>query len=206
MKEIDLPDGSIAEFPDDMTDEAIADVLRKQFPVGQSAAQEPAAGQPATPQQPMPTSTWERWKTGMLDPVVGAGQVMDRAIVDPIRQAIFPGATSMNDVVAERDRGYVAPEGIDWARMGGTVANPMSWLGGGANTLRNLAASGAIQGAIAPTAANQSAEDFATEKAKQLAIGGAAGTVLGKLAQPFRPSADAEVLMQHGIQPTVGQA
>lgn len=31
MKEIDLPDGSIAEFPDDMHDDAINEVLRKQF-------------------------------------------------------------------------------------------------------------------------------------------------------------------------------
>ena len=31
MKEIDLPDGSIAEFPDGMSDDQIAAVLRRQF-------------------------------------------------------------------------------------------------------------------------------------------------------------------------------
>jgi len=47
-KEIELPDGSIAEFPDTMSDEEIAAVLRRQF-----GAPEPAASAaPAQPQDP----------------------------------------------------------------------------------------------------------------------------------------------------------
>lgn len=45
--EVELPDGSIAEFPDDMSQEQIAAVLKKQFP-----AQQPAATQ-AQPQGPL---------------------------------------------------------------------------------------------------------------------------------------------------------
>ena len=38
VREVELPDGRIAEFPDDMTDKAITDVLKKQFPATTAAA------------------------------------------------------------------------------------------------------------------------------------------------------------------------
>jgi hypothetical protein len=43
MKEVDLPDGTIAEFPDEMSDVAIAQVLRSKF--SKAAAPEPVAQQ-----------------------------------------------------------------------------------------------------------------------------------------------------------------
>src|SRR6187200_2085992 len=68
--------------------------------------------------KPEPTGLGERVLTGLMDPVVGAAQLADKAI-NPIRQAVAPGAMSMDDYVRQRDAEYKAPEGVDWGRMGG---------------------------------------------------------------------------------------
>jgi hypothetical protein len=47
MREIELPDGSIGEFPDEMDDESIAGVLRQQF-----GGPQPQPGAPTVPQAP----------------------------------------------------------------------------------------------------------------------------------------------------------
>lgn len=158
------------------------------------------------PQQPKPAKTPDsflsRVATGLADPVHGAAQIADRYLVDPIRQRISPGATSMQDVTRQRDQNYNAPEGFDAARMAGNVANPASWVGGGAGPLR-AAVAGAAQATLAPVGADA---DFATEKAKQAAFGGAGGYVLSKALHGLTPTREARALMDQGIQPTVGQS
>ena len=185
-KIIELPDGREAEFPDDMTNDAIGAVLSKQF------------GSPPTK---TPDSFLSRAATGFADPIVGAGQIADRYLVNPIRQAISPGATSMEDVTRERDASYNAPEGFDAARMAGNVANPLSW-GGGAGVAR-AAVAGAAQGGLTPVAADA---NFAAEKAKQAGLGAAGGAVLTKALSGLRATPEARELMDQGIQPTVGQS
>lgn len=155
-----------------------------------------------------PTSMGERFVTGLMDPIIGAGQIADRYLVNPIRQRISPGATSMEDVVRRRDAEYVAPEGIDWARMGGNIANPISWAGGGTGVAR-AAGAGAIQAALTPTAADS--ENFAAEKLKQAAIGGATAGALVKAlplvrGQVAKPTAEGEALLRQGVKITPGQA
>lgn len=53
-KEIELPDGSIAEFPDDMPDDAISTVLRQQFPSDSDPTEPPATPGPSMPRQQPP--------------------------------------------------------------------------------------------------------------------------------------------------------
>lgn len=146
-------------------------------------------------------SIGSRIMSGLADPIYGAAQIADRVLVNPIRQAISPGATSMEDVIASRNANYKAPEGVDVARMAGNVLNPISWAGGGAGVAR-AAAGGALQAALNPV----SNDRFWEEKAIQTGAGAGGGALLSKLLRGVTPSADAQKLMNQGIQPTVGQA
>lgn len=108
---------------------------------------------PAAP-KPEPTSKVDRFLTGVMDPIVGAAQIADEYLVDPIRQKISPGASSMKDVTKARDAEYVAPEGVDWMRLGGNVANPVNWAGGGSVGLSSKIPLLAKATAALPTATN----------------------------------------------------
>jgi hypothetical protein len=149
-----------------------------------------------------PTSLGDRFLTGLADPIIGAGQIMDKVLVNPIRQAISPGAASMEDVVRQRDADYVAPEGIDFARMGGNLANPLSWAGGGSGVVR-AAGNAALQSTLAPVSADQ---NFVVEKAKQAGTGAVLGSVLSKTMRGFTPTKEAQALIDQGIQPSFGQS
>lgn len=158
--------------------------------------EKPQQSGPAIP----PTSVLKRALHGLADPIYGAAQIADKAI-NPIRQAISPGAASMDDVIRERDAQYQAPEGFDVARMVGNVANPVSWAGGGAGVAR-AAGQGALQAGLAPT----NPDNFLTEKATQVGLGAAGGAVLSKALAGLTPTKEAAALMAQGIQPTVGQS
>lgn len=149
-----------------------------------------------------PDSVLSRVATGLMDPVHGAAQLADRYLVDPIRQRISPGATSMQDVTRQRDAEYAAPEGVDWARMGGNLANPVTWAGGGAGPLR-AAYAGGLQGALSPVAADA---DFAAEKAQQAGLGAAGGAILSKALRGINATPEARSLMDQGVTLTPGQA
>lgn len=206
MIEVDTPDG-VAEFPDGTAPEVMKAALQKRY-----GAPKPAAPPPA---QAKPDSFGSRLASGLADPVMGAAQIADRLLVDPIRQAVSPGASSMKDVIRARDDEYKAPEGVDWARMAGNVINPMSWAGGsggvraGASMLPramnalapSAAKAGALQGVLAPTAADDDMTDFALKKGGQAALGGTLGRVLGGAATP-----DARELIKQGVRVTPGEA
>ena len=72
MKQITLPDGSIGEFPADMSDDAIRDVLRKKFPPGKPmAAEAPAtwAEVPARALENLPSSAL-KFATDLVQPIL----------------------------------------------------------------------------------------------------------------------------------------
>lgn len=154
-----------------------------------------------TPARP-PDSFGSRFVSGMADPIHGAAQIADRYLVNPIRQRISPGSSSMEDVTRQRDAEYNAPEGFDAARVAGNVANPVSWLGGGAGVLR-AAGQGAFQAGLAPVNPD---DDFLTEKAKQTGMGAAGGAILAKVLRGFTPTREAQALMDRGVQPSFGQS
>ncbi len=165
---------------------------------GNSGGGAPAAIPPASP-------IGKRLAEGFLDPIYGAAQIADKAI-NPIRQMISPGASSMEDVIRERDANYHAPEGVDWARMAGNVANPVSWAGGGVPGLTRAgaaAAHGALQAGLAPVSPDG---NFAERKVEQAGAGAVAGRVLSKALAGLTPTAAAKELMDRGVQPTVGQS
>jgi len=151
-----------------------------------------------------PSSKAERFMTGLADPIIGAAQIADRYLVNPIRQKISPGASSMEDYTRERDANYVAPEGVDWMRMGGNVANPINYVGG--SGAARAAGAAAIQAGLDPTKADLTNEEFLTQKGKNAASGAVAGAVLHKALAGMQARPEARRLMDEGIQPTVGQA
>ena len=167
-----------------------------------------------------PPGFLKRALAGVADPVVGAGQIMDRVLVNPIRQAISPGASSMDDYVKQRDAEYQAPEGVDWARMAGNVANPLTWMGGGASTAARVAPSvaraaqaigttgarvGAVQGALAPTEAGDSTGGFVLKKAVQAGMGAGLGKA-GDVITRARATPNAEALLRQGVRVPPGAA
>ncbi len=131
------------------------------------------------------TSVLKRALAGLADPIYGAAQIADKAI-NPIRQAISPGAASMDDVIRERDSDYHAPEGVDWARIAGNVANPLNYVGGAA-PIR----AGALASSLMPVSPD---DNFLTEKATQAGVGAAGGTLsraMGAIRAGAKPTDDA---------------
>lgn len=138
-------------------------------------------------------SLWDRFMHGVVDPVVGAGQLMThvpgslwsyaRPVVDPL--------VRLREETYQRERGPNA--GFDWARLAGNVASPINYaipeLGAAATAGRlgeagKAAVSGALAGAMQPTATKPGAGegDYWTSKAKDLALGAATGGALGGVA------------------------
>lgn len=131
--------------------------------------------------------------TGLADPIYGAAQLADKAI-NPIRQMVSPGASSMEDVIRERDQSYNAPEGFDAGRLVGNALNPVNYAGMSA-PIR----AGVIQAMAQPVSPDT--ENFATEKAKQAGIGAAGGVLsnaLGWLRAGAKPT-DAGLQFQKNI-------
>lgn len=149
-----------------------------------------------------PDSIGSRVLHGALDPIYGLAQGADKLIVNPVRQFLTPGATSMDDVVKQREQNYSAPEGVDWARIGGNVVSPatLATLPLQAAGRGTSAAVGAGTAMLEPTTAT--GMDYAKEKARQAAIGGGIGFVAPGLPK----TAEARRLMDAGIQPSAGQA
>lgn len=203
-KEIELPDGSIAEFPDNMDDAAIKGVLQKKFGAPQ---------QPAAPEQPkqQPASVLKRALAGIADPGIGIAQIADKVLVNPIRQLVSPGASSMDDYIREREAGLTAPEGIDVARMAGNVASPVNYMGGGTSLPASLAARPVAKAALAGAAGSamnpvSPDDNFIEQKAIQAGLGGALGAGVSKVARGFTPTSEAQELINRGVQPSFGQS
>lgn len=97
--------------------------------------------------------------------------------------------------IAERERTYQAgrqgKEGMDWWRIGGSVANPLSWAGGGPAGagvragIKAGAQSGAFQAMLQPVA---SEGNFIWDKATQAGLGAAIGGTLGGALQGLQPA------------------
>lgn len=157
---------------------------------------------------------YQRAGQGLNDPVIGAGQLMQhvipdavlnagRKLTDPLVNAVMGGApqdtsnttsADMDQLVRNREqkyqaeRGAAGQEGMDWWRIGGNVANPVTWLapesGPAAAGIRATMAAGAKMGAF--QALLQPVTDsgsFLYDKSLQAAVGGAAGGLLAPALQ-----------------------
>lgn len=166
------------------------------------------------PAQDMPW--YKRAATGLADPLIGAGQLVQNIVPDAAMNVARKAGGSLlsavgadelgadiakpvstdefNAGVRRREQGYQADRGgdtsLDLARVAGNVANPVSWLapeGTGAGILAATAA-GAKQGAF--QALLQPVTDsgsFLYDKGLQAAVGGAVGGTLGGALEALRP-------------------
>lgn len=89
------------------------------------------------------------------------------------------------------ERSAAGQKGLDWWRVGGGVANPLSWAGGGPTGqgvmagIKAGAASGAFQAMMQPVA---SQGNFIWDKATQAGVGAVIGGTLSGALQALRPA------------------
>lgn len=150
---------------------------------------------------------------GMADPAVGMAQMGSRVPVmqdampfmpPEMAKAAEPDTKAVDALVAQREHAYQGtrqsaqpgqPLGTDWARLGGNIASPATLAAGGAlgkaaqgvglgGRLALSTLGGAGLGATEPvTSGTEKPGGFATEKAKQIGIGGAIGAAGGAVGE-----------------------
>lgn len=223
MIEIELPDGTILEAPDNADVSAVAKnyLARQQKPA--VAAQGPSA--------------LESLGVGLRDPISGAAQLLERSLPQSVTTAVnrfgnkladlglpiarLPETNGMDALIQEREKAYqgkreaAGETGFDGWRAGGNlVTTALATRGLGApTTLGGKVAQGvgigAATGATAPVTDNQ--DNFWQQKGLQTAVGGAAGGVVpvagAGIARIIKPktSVEAARLLDEGVTPTPGQ-
>lgn len=158
---------------------------------------------------------YERAARGAVDPLLGAGQLVQnvapdsvlnagRKITDPIINAIAGGdkdtsttsTADFNKGVRQQDKAYQGQRsdngqsGIDWWRIGGTIANPVSWIGGGpaGQGVKAAVSAGAKAGAFQALLQPVNSEgSFLWDKGLQAGLGAAFGGTLGGAFAAMRP-------------------
>ena len=173
------------------------------------------------------------------DSVVRAGNAANNWLADKTGMVGRIPAGGVDQMLSDQEAQYQAArqatgnQGIDWARIAGNVASPAnlaiasripatstvaskmaSMIGigpGAASTIGRTAAAaggGAVYGSLSPVS---DGGDFATEKAKQIGIGAAAGPAAqliggaaGRVISP-QTSEAVKLLMKEGVTPTPGQ-
>lgn len=195
------------------------------------------AAQPEAATTPAQLSRLDKFARGLRDPIDGGAQlltnILPRGVVEAGNAANnwladktglvgrLP-AGGVDQQVRESDAAYQAARGkdagIDGYRILGNVLNPVN-LALGAQMPAAVSLAGRIgvgaAGGAASSLLNPVAQgDFATEKAKQLAIGTAGGAavpaVAGAVGRIISPAASRnpqlQALRSEGVNPTVGQA
>jgi len=216
---IDVPNHGQVEFPDDMSDEQIVAAIKKN-----------ALGYKPEPKQT--TSGMARFAQGAKDPIDAGAQlltkVLPQGLVDAGNQAnnwladktgLVPTIPQGGvDAMIKADAAnYQAPDGIDWARLGGNVLSPANLAVAskfpqaasmGGRIASGMAAGGTL-GALSPVQNG----DFAKEKLKQVSFGAGLGGVLplltGGIGRAIKPKASSNasvaLLKAEGVTPTIGQ-
>jgi hypothetical protein len=202
VQRVELPDGSIGEFPDGMTDDAITGVLQKQFPrtVAPPTAQDIAAVSPANDMA---------WHEKAL---VGAGAAMDRtgrALSGLLRGSSTP------DEDAELYKKYHPGGWATAGEIGADLAMSAAPVAAGAKRASQVASmlrmgrAAPLVGDVAANAAYAAATapDDRGEAAMFGAAGAAGGRVLNRAVGGIvRPTANAQELLDRGVRLTPGQA
>lgn len=212
MKEIELPDGTIAEFPADMPDDQIAAVLKRQFgPKQESPAQSywDSVKQAAKPEQGI--------FRGMRDPIDAGAQMLVRG-ANAVGLAPESEISRVDQMNREAEQAYQAQRvdsGFDPARLAGNIIATAPLTGavpvGGSLAARTAlgGATGAGFGALQPV--ENPGDDFWSQKGRQAGTGAAAGALAAPLtaalARIIKPNTAPEVqaLRSQGVTPTPGQ-
>jgi len=218
---IEVPGYGEVEFPDGMSDDQISSAIQQNIM--------------KQPQQKQVTPASERFVQGIKDPfdagaqlltnilpqgAVEAGNQLNNFIAE--KTGLLPQipAGGVNQMLNEQAAQYKAPEGMDWARLGGNIVSPANYAiaskiptsGGLGGRMLGGAAGGAALGAAGQPVTGDN-KNFAEEKLKQAKIGALTGGVLplltGGLARVIKPNAAAnpniQLLRQEGVNPTIGQ-
>ncbi|KIQ20550.1 hypothetical protein RT97_28280 [Variovorax paradoxus] len=140
MREVELPNGSIGEFPDSMDDAAIASVLRKQFPAktytdapGENYSNEGRSQAPTlrqTLENQFAGGFAEKLGGVVRDVAVGARKGV-RDMVDSLDKEVVAGPASpvpSDHPVARDARAYVSPESLEANKAYG-AAGPAAGVG-----------------------------------------------------------------------------
>jgi hypothetical protein len=201
-KRIELPDGSIGEFPDAMDDAAIEGVLRKQFAPDQSAAEtQRLAGHPPPPTNPVTDAL-----LGVGDLLRGASNARNRLV----RGVRFGAAGAPEQTVPEGKQAgdYVGEISADI----GMAAAPVAGAARGLTALSRALRAGRYAPLAGDVAANAgySALTAPEDRGEAAALGGA-GALGGRalfrgLGGVVRPTAQAQELLDQGVRMTPGQA
>ena len=123
------------------------------------------------------------FKRGLKDFVSGAGQLVARGAenlagavgYDPATEFIkrerqkFEGIVNKEETQYQEQRKAAGEKGMDWGRVGGNLANPFNWVGGGVGgATARLATTAAVGAAGQPVFGELSSPEYWKEKAKQL--------------------------------------
>jgi hypothetical protein len=185
-----------------------------------------------------PVSRMEKIGMGLADPIQGGAQLLTKMLPDGVVKAgnaVNNWLSDKTGLVAklpeggvdqqtqEREQAYQAQRaaagegGFDGLRMLGNIASPANLaIGGGlpaAATLGGKMGLGALGGAMSSGLAPVTQGDFASEKLKQLAVGGISGgltpAAVAGVSRVISPKAsvnpDVQLLRAAGVNPTVGQ-
>ncbi len=231
--EVELPDGSIAEFPDDMPQEKIQQTLQAHFAkTSPTEVSYRDIGPKKTPgYEQRAVSEVKGFGKGLADPFVGLTQLVTN--VDPLQNLktkLFSGleessgipltTQGLNKAIKSGEKQYQEDRGsqeLDVPRLLGNILSPLNIatgaIGGSAqgslfqNLMRNMG-TGSLMGAMSPVTEG---EDYATEKGGQIGLGGLAAGVttlpsyfMGRVVAPHVP-ADIQHLREMGVTPTIGQ-
>jgi hypothetical protein len=207
-KIVALPDGREAEFPDEMSNDDIAAVLRKQFPAAASEANRPGAVERGA----------RGFLQGLQDPRDALSQILTRAGGAVGIPGSADAARWWDADIKARNEAYKrdvrgGQDDFDFGRFGGnalitaplSAATPVS--GGVLPAMGTSAITSGLTAALQPVTQG----DFGTEKAKQVLAGAGAGAVAGGaanlLGRMISPNVAPEVakLRAEGVTPTPGQ-
>lgn len=155
--------------------------------------------------KPEPASFGKRLAMGVAEPFVGTAHFMKRGAEamaevpgsNMLPFGIGPAMTAIRATGSAEDyqgtvdqlkaaQDLAAPEGMDWGRMAGNVIGlaPTLVAGGVPATIGGVARAGALTGAASGLAMPVAGgENYAGDKASQIAVGGIAGAVAGPIAQ-----------------------
>lgn len=176
-------------------------------------------GGESAPARKKPTmSATERFLLSLQEPDDGAMQLAAKANAWMADKGVplvrrLPGDPTKAIRERKQRLDESAPEGIDWARIGGNMASPANiplMLVPGGGVVR-AAALGAGSGVMSPA---EEGEDFWSEKGKQAGLGAVAGggmtagaRALGRVISPnAAQNPQLQMLRREGVNPTVGQA
>lgn len=216
MIEVELPDGTIAEFPEGTPAETIKSALQRRFA---TPAPTPVAAPAPDPAQAEfdALPTWQKPLKAADDLVRLAANGMTFGFADKIAGYLGGEGTEAERAKTEDARTRAGGAGLV-AELGGGLATPAGLAKAGVTAVRlpgaigrigGLAADGAAIGALDALGNDQ---DVMTGAALGAGLGAAGQAVAGlgtKLISPFRAPADrmaaADVLAREGVPVTAGQ-